>query len=160
MDSSGKSEGIVDCPFRGTIGSMAGTSVRSSMVVGRRRCVTASRAGGRAPTGTRKREIMFSSFLVRLLLLVGRARRVPGCLSSLVPPAPELRVRRLRWSEALCGCAQHQRRLPTPHVKALPMEHSAFRIQIPAADRAFSLQCAGHRAAHSPAKYTRAAEKN
>jgi len=32
----------VDCPFNGTMGSVDGTSVRSSIVVGRRRRVTAS----------------------------------------------------------------------------------------------------------------------
>src|SRR2546430_7338762 len=36
MDSSGKCEGMLDCPFKGTMGSIAGTRVRSSRVVGRR----------------------------------------------------------------------------------------------------------------------------
>src|SRR5437879_6952157 len=42
MDSSGRFVGIVEFPFKCTMGSMAGTSVRSSMVVGRRRCVGAA----------------------------------------------------------------------------------------------------------------------
>ena len=42
MDSSGKFDGMVDSPFNGTMGSIAGTSVRSSMVVGRRRWVAES----------------------------------------------------------------------------------------------------------------------
>src|SRR5215467_13412683 len=121
MDSSGKSEGIVDCPFKGTMGSMAGTSVRSSMVVGRRRCVTASGAGGRAPTGTRKREIILSYFLAWLLLLVGRALRAPGCLPSRAPPVPGLRARRPHWWEVPCGYARHQRKLRAPRAGALPL---------------------------------------
>ena len=59
MDSSGRFVGIAEFPFKCTMGSMAGTSVRSSMVVGRRRCVGASTAaGGRASIGTRIREII------------------------------------------------------------------------------------------------------
>jgi len=37
MDSSGRFVGIVECPSNCTMGSIAGTSVRVSMVVGRRR---------------------------------------------------------------------------------------------------------------------------
>jgi hypothetical protein len=50
---------MVEFPSNCTMGSMAGTSVRSSMVVGRRRWVGASIvAGGRASIGTRIREII------------------------------------------------------------------------------------------------------
>src|SRR5204863_7254001 len=59
MDSRGRFEGIVEFPFKCTMGSIAGTSVRSSIVVGRRRCVGASTvADGRASNGTRIREII------------------------------------------------------------------------------------------------------
>src|SRR5215472_7317793 len=107
MDSSGKSEGILVCPSKGTMGSMAGTSVRSSMVVGRRRCVGASGAGGRAPIGTRKREIMLPYFLARLMLLVGRAPRAPGCFPSLAQLRPALLALRPRLWAAPCAFGQH-----------------------------------------------------
>ena len=44
--SNGSDDGIFDFPSSGTIGSIDGTSVRSSIVVGRRRVVGASAAGG------------------------------------------------------------------------------------------------------------------
>jgi len=66
MDSSGRFEGIVECPSSGTTGSMAGTSVRSSMVVGRRRCVVVSAAADKwASFGTRILSIIVLFFLVR-----------------------------------------------------------------------------------------------
>ena len=51
--------GISECPFSVTIGSIAGTSVRSSIVVGRRRALAAKSAvaGNCASGGTRVRSI-------------------------------------------------------------------------------------------------------
>src|SRR6266849_3234699 len=134
MVSSGKLVGIVECPSSTTMGSIAGTSVRSSIVVGRRRCVAASAAaGGRASSGTRKREIILLFFLARTLLLVGRAPRVPGCL-----PIPAPRDPPHRWFSALFASAWHPQRLPTPRVKVLSPELPAFGTQTRAAGPASS----------------------
>jgi hypothetical protein len=53
-------EGILECPFNVTMGSIAGTSVRSSIVVGRRRVLGAisAAAGKRASLGTSVRAII------------------------------------------------------------------------------------------------------
>src|SRR5713226_8640435 len=82
MDSSGREEGMLLCPLRGTMGNMAGTRVRSSSVVGRRRVLGASAEGGRALNGTRTLGIICLFSEPRQTLPVGRARHAPGCLSS------------------------------------------------------------------------------
>src|SRR5882672_924127 len=91
MDSSGNEEGMLVRPSNGTMGSMAGTSVRSSSVEGRRRVVGVSTSGGRAFKGTRNRGIIFLFSVPRQTLRVGRALRAPGCL-----PLRALQVQGLR----------------------------------------------------------------
>ncbi len=80
IDSSGKLEGMLLWPSSGTMGSIAGTSVRSSSVVGRRRVSGHPTAGGLEPSGTRNLGIICLFSARRQTLTVGRARRVPGCL--------------------------------------------------------------------------------
>src|SRR5260370_35122762 len=80
IDSSGREDGMFVRPSKGTMGSIAGTSVRSSSVEGRRRVVGVSTSGGRAFKGTRNRGIIFLFSVPRRTLRVGRALRAPGCL--------------------------------------------------------------------------------
>src|ERR1700757_3580765 len=97
---------MLDFPSSSTIGSIAGTSVRSSRVVGRLRCDGgASAAGGREPNGTSVRGIIFLLSLARQRLLVGRAPHVPGCLPSPASPVPAPPVPRFHSYVARAACA-------------------------------------------------------
>src|SRR5580693_10097626 len=137
---------MFDFPSSTTIGSIAGTSVRSSSVVGRLRCEGgASLAGGREPSGTRVRGIIFLLSLARRTLLVGPVRRAPGCLPLRGWPVLEPHGQRLRWSAARGGCRPPPETPLVPHAKALRRAPAVFRTKNRAAVRAASLRRAERR---------------
>src|SRR5271170_883831 len=111
---------MLDFPSNSTIGNIAGTSVRSSIVVGRRRCVVVSAEADRwAPSGTRVRGIIFLLSLVRRTLLVGRVLHAPGCLPShgLLVPKPHGQPR--RWFAVRDECGPRPETLLAPRAKVL-----------------------------------------
>src|SRR4029077_19790274 len=151
IDSSGKFAGIVECPSKCTMGSVEGTSVRSSNVDGRLRVVAVSSLdGSRAPGGTRVLGIIGSCVRELLAgLLVGRALHVPGCFPSLappvlVPPSPPLHL------SSVPRVSAPPARTPLALPAAVPRpEQAASRNRIPAVVLGASRRFSGHRAAHN-----------
>src|SRR5882757_1060111 len=140
IDSSGRLVGIFDLVSNGASARPEGTSVLSSKVEGRRREVGSS-VDGRASNGTSDRGIisrLFSEGETQAnpppdgCLLVGRARRAPGCMPLRAWPTPERRAQRCRWFWALSAYALRTKRLPVPHATVRPPGTAASQMQIPA----------------------------
>ena len=105
--------GCLISPSSAVIGRPEGTRVRSSSVEGRRREVGSS-VDGRASNGTRDRGIiarLFSDGETQAnpppdgCPLVGRARRVPGCMPLRELPVQVRHAPPCRWFWVLCAYA-------------------------------------------------------
>src|SRR6201998_1310256 len=137
IDSSGRLAGILVLVCSGATASPEGTRVLSSSVEGRRREVGSS-VDGRASNGTSDRGIisrLFSEGETRAnptpdgCPLVGRARRVPGCVASPALPTPMLRAPQCRWFWVLYAYAPRAKRPPAPRATALFLRKAISQMQ-------------------------------